>query len=224
MSRPAERPRKRGSPRSLPVVGLVVEGDTEYEALPLLHKMKLVPCCPPLKASNIRGLGANMSPRAIAQAVCQQVVAHIVAGRSRVLVCLDREDRDDCPGDLAKAIEKELEAELRNTSIGQKKRPHEVSVVIANRAFEAWILADAGGLHARQIFRRAPSFHCFEGQMGKRRQMGVVEIRELWEREYRKTTDGPRLFEKLRFSDARKCGKGQRGSKSLDKLLRCLGV
>jgi hypothetical protein len=205
-------------------VGLVVEGETEFKALPLLHTKKLIPNCPPLKPINLGGVGAHVKPVGIAKIACPHVVLHILAGRSTVLVCLDREDREDCPGAFAQAVQRALENELAKTSVAARKTPYTVYVVIADRAFEAWILSDAEGLHTRRVFPRAPSFHCFEGEHGKRKQKGGVEISELWERAYLKTTHGPRLFEQLRFEDARLCGKGQRGSRSLDKLLRTLGV
>jgi Domain of unknown function (DUF4276) len=222
-------PRKRPLPkaaaaRSKPAVGLVVEGDTEFNALPLLHTKQLVPGCPPLKPINLGGVGAHVTPTGIAKMVCPHVVAHLVAGRSTVVVCLDREDRDDCKGAFAQAVQRALEAELEQTGVAVRWRPYTVHVIIADRAFESWILADAHGLHARRVFPRAPSFHSFEGQRGERGQKGAIEIGKLWEREYLKTTHGPRLFEQLRLEDARRCGKGQRGSRSLDKLLRTLGV
>lgn len=223
-------PRKKPLPkaaraRSKPVVGLVVEGATEFEALPLLHAKPLVPGCPPLNPINFDGGVAQAKPEGIAKRVCKHVLTHLVAGRRTVVVCLDREDRDDCAGAFAEAVQRAIEAELdKTTIIAAKKTPYTVHVVVADRAFEAWILADAHGLHARRVFQRAPSFHSFEGRPGKSGKKGAVEISELWERTYEKTTHGRRLFEELRFEDARRCGNGQRGSRSLDKLLRTLGV
>jgi hypothetical protein len=133
------KPRRQGVK---PTVGLVVEGDTEYEALPLLYREGLVSSCPPLKASNVGGVGSH------------------------------REQRPDCPGALAQAVQAALHQEL-----ARKGKPcSNVSVVVSDRAFEAWILADAKGLHAKGAFSRAPSFASFEGKMGRENKKGVVDV------------------------------------------------
>jgi len=194
-------------------VGLVVEGDTEFYALPRLSR--LVTGCPPLRAANLGGLGSDLSVTAIAKRALPKAKAHITAGRHRVVLCLDRETRKACPGQLAADIRKELVKLCKKGDI---------SVVVADRAFEAWILADARGLHEAKEFAREPKFFCFEGELGERQQKGIVELERLLGRPYSKTKDGPRLFEKIRFAEARQFGRGKKGSRSLDKLLRVLGV
>jgi hypothetical protein len=149
-----------------------------------------------------------------------KVIAHIVAGRTRVVVCVDRESRQECPGLFAQTILRELSREL-----GAKGRAGaDACVVIADRTFEAWLLADARGLHGKGLLKAPPKFHSFEGQMGDRGRKGVVELSRLLGRDYDKIRDGKELFTRLRFEEARKCKAGQHGSHSLDKLLRTLGV
>lgn len=150
--------------------------------------------------------------------VLPKVIAHQEAGRAQIVVCLDREQRPNCPGELAGEILKALQGEL--TSKGRTKDG--VAVVVADRAFEAWILADARGLHNRRVFNASPKFHRFEGEIGERSMKGCVELSHLMGRPYSKTVDGPALFRKLDFGAARDHSK--HGSKSLDKLLRTLGV
>lgn len=204
--------------RSTPTVGLIVEGETEYKALPQLHT--LVPGCPPLKPINLRGIGSDRTPVGIARKVAPQVDVHIQAGRTKVLVCIDREQRPDCPGQLARAVMQALLTELKQRGYANP----DVYVVVADRAFEAWLLADARGLHARRVFKMAPSFHCFEGAMGASDKKGVVEIGKLLGRSYDKVRDGPTIFAKIEFTEARKWEGGGHGSKSLDKFLDTLGV
>lgn len=91
-----------------PTVGLIVEGDAEFEAFPLLHKKKLVAGCPPLKPIN--------------------------------------------PGGV--------------------KPSTDVHVVIANRAFEAWLLADAKGLHQRKVFKRPRTSTASRGKPGSASSRG----------------------------------------------------
>ncbi len=195
--------RGRRRPGILATVGLVVEGDTEFAALPLLHRRRLIAGCPPLKATNLGGVGSHKTPAAIANQVAPHVIAHQVAGRPRVVVCVDREQRHDCSPSFARAIH----GELVKVYVA-KDRPvtalATVSVVVADRAFEAWLLAGSG--------------QTFDGQLGRKQRKGVVELEALLRRPYRKTVDGPQLFSKLDLQVAR------RGSKSLDKLLRELGV
>jgi hypothetical protein len=125
-----QRPRRPGV---LPTVGLVVEGDAEYDAIPRLHTKKLIARCPPLRATNLGGVGSHVTPAAIAKMAVGSVIAHQVAGRTKVIVCIDREQRNECSGQFAGLVHAALVVELtnRNRSIS------DVHVVVANRAFEA---------------------------------------------------------------------------------------
>jgi uncharacterized protein DUF4276 len=213
----ARRPRRPGVK---PTIGLVVEGDAEYAALPLLHRRNLFPGCPPMSAINLHGVGSDRLPIGIAKLVAPKVIQHQVAGREHVVVCIDREQRGACAPKLAEDVARELARELSARGLGVER----VDIVVADRAFEAWLLADAAGLHRRGIFKTGPDFHCFEGHLGRAGKKGVVELGRLLGRPYDKTVDGPGLFAKVSFADARACGKGARGSKSLDKLLRSIGL
>lgn len=205
--------------RVAPTVGLVVEGETEYYALPLLHHGKhAIPGCPAIRTTNLGGVGSHLTPAGIARMAAPRIKTHLIAGHKPVILCLDREQRPDCAGSFAQAILGALCRELSRTQAA------DVHVVVADRTFEAWILADAAGLAKRRLLRTAPKFHCFEGSMGDGGKKGTVELSRLLGREYRKTSDGPRLFEALDPTVARVWGPGKRGSRSLDKLLRTLGV
>jgi hypothetical protein len=203
-----------------PTIGLIVEGDAEFAAFPFLHKKKLVAGCPPLKPINLGGVGAERKPEGVAKLLAPKVIQHQAAGRTKVVICIDREHRTLCAPGFATAVTEALRAELQRRG----KPSTDVHVVIANRAFEAWLLADAKGLHQRKALKRAPNFHSFEGQLGERQLKGAVELATLLGRPYSKTKDGPDLFTKLDFMTARTHAKGASGSKSLDKFLRTLGV
>jgi hypothetical protein len=214
---------KRGKPGPRragiePTIGLIVEGDAEYEALPLLHRRGLLPGCPPIKPTNLHGVGSDREPIGVAKLIIPKVIQHQIAGRNRVIVCIDREQRQRCaPGfasDVAAALATELK-KLGRTATG-------VQVVIADRAFEAWLLADSIGLYKRGVFKVAPTFNNFEGKLGIEQKKGVLELERLLGRPYSKTVDGPALFAKLNLTDARNHRGGMNGSKSLDKLLRSL--
>jgi len=207
----------RHSPRT---VGLVVEGEAEFKALPLLHTKGLLTGCPPLKLRNVGGIGGRVSSAGIAFRVHKAVLGLLAAGVVRVVVCLDRELRQACPGELARDVWKALDRLLKEWG----HSGDEVNVVVADRAFEAWLLAGAAELHARSLLRAAPKFQSFEGRMGIRKRLGKYELTQLLGHEYRETRDGPRLFASLDFAATRSQGPTANGSKSLDKLLRVLGL
>jgi len=212
--------RRRRRPGISATIGLIVEGDAEYLALPQLHARKLIPGCPPLKATNLGGIGSDVEPVGVAKMLVGKVIAHQVAGRSKVVICIDREQRPQCAPVFASEVKEALFRELRNKG----HEPKDVHLVISDRAFEAFLLADARGLSQRGRFIQAPKFHCFEGEMGAQGKKGVLELSVLLGREYLKTRDGPLLFAGLNFEVARKHRNGGSGSRGLDKLLRALGV
>jgi len=116
-----------------------------------------------------------------------------------VVVVLDRESRDVAATDF----EAEVRAELMTLLVEKGRGRARLEVVAADRAFEAWILADAQGLHERKKFKLAPDFHCFEGSLGIKREKGKREIERLLGRPYSETNDGPKLFESIDPSAAR---------------------
>jgi hypothetical protein len=180
----------------------------------------LLPDCPPLRATNLGGVGGNLNASAIAKRLAPKVIAHWYAGRDKVVVCIDRENRSVCAPGLAGEVRKCLSTELS----GRNTEHRSVEIVVMDRTFEAWLLADARGHQARQDFIMAPNFHAFEGQAGDRQRKGVTELARLLGREYRKTIDGPRLFARLNFDAARRFGPNAHGSRSLHKFLRSLGL
>jgi hypothetical protein len=206
-------------PRAATRIGLIVEGETEFRALPKLHQKKLVAACPLLHAISLGGVGSSASPQGIAKQLKPKVLEHYSRGIRKVVVCIDLEQRRDCPGAFAQAIHSETHA------IVTKKAPElDLHVVIANRTFEAWLLAGADELHAKGLFKRRLTTQPFEGRIGEQQKMGVVELTKLLERPYLKTKDGPALFAQLDFAKARSFKPPGRGSQSLDKLLRTLGI
>lgn len=207
--------RKR-RPHMRATAGLIVEGDAEFIALPQLATKNLVHGCPPVRAINLGGVGSDILPVGVARKLRPKILQHRAAGRRPIVVCIDREQRTVSATEFAAQIMRELA-----TLVGAITDVH---VCIADRAFEAWLLADARGLHRSGLFKRPPTFFRFEGELGKQRGKGVIELTELLGRTYVKTTDGPRLFAKLDFPTARKHGPRHHGSRSLDMFLTSLGV
>jgi len=207
-------------PQRARTAGLVVEGETEFIAFPRLHREARALRFPPIKAVNLGGIGATLTPAAVAARVAPKVLAHHQRALAPIVVCFDRESREEPAGEFAADVHAATTAWIEKRT----DAPVEFSVVVADRAFEAWILADAHGLHGRGRLMRAPKFRSFEGAMGQRSRKGVVELSRLLGRDYRKTVDGPDLFVAVDFVTARAPTKHGGGSASLDRLLTSLGL
>lgn len=173
-----------------------------------------------MKATNLGGVGSDVTAAGIAKRSVGSIIAHMVAGRTPVLLVIDREQRSEEAESLAASIKDALDKELASKS----KPTTEVAVIVADRAFEAWILADAQGLFERGAFAKAPSFFRFEGSMGVKQEKGKADISQLLGRVYSETRDGPRLFALVDFDTARKFADPFRGSRSLNRFLCALGL
>ncbi|WP_283138133.1 DUF4276 family protein [Rhizohabitans arisaemae] len=122
------------------VIASIVEGHGEVQALPLLlrriaHALGVwdIHLPPPIR----RHRGRLVAPGGIESAVDQ--AAYHVAGRGGVLVLLDADD--DCPAELGPRL---LERARR------VREDKELSVVLANREFEAWFMAAAPSLAGKR--------------------------------------------------------------------------
>jgi len=119
-------------------VGIVVDGQSEYEALPMLYRQLH-------EASGVTILKPAMAkiqpyapPAAIARVCLPATRVLLAKGVDDVVVLLDRENRDECCGAFASAIANSLIA-----ATGA-----DVSVVLKNRMFENWLLSDTSAVKA----------------------------------------------------------------------------
>ena len=200
-------------------VGMIVEGDAEFATFPRMHKEVAASLWPPIKAINLGGVGSDLEPQGIAARIVPKIIQLHVGKVERVVVCFDREQRDQCVVAFANAVTAAIHAKLR-----EKGRPDlHFAVVIADRCFEAWLLAGAASLTANGSFKSLPSTVCFEGSMGERKRKGVLELNKALGRDYRMTTDGPKLFLEMDHVASADHGPGKRGSRSLRKLHKELG-
>jgi hypothetical protein len=212
--------RRRRRAGVLPTVGLIVEGDTEFAALPLLQRLGLFRACPPMKPINMHGIGSDRLPAGIAKLLVPKVIQLDAGGYKKIIICIDREQRAECAPRFAAEVAMELRSEL-----GRRGRnAGELHVVVADRTFEAWILAGAQALFESGRLAFEPGFGVFEGSLGEGNRKGVKELSRLLGRPYSKTVDGPRLFAALDFSSARMYPPAGHGSRSLNKFLRTLGI
>jgi hypothetical protein len=218
--RPAGRSTRTHAARS---IGLVVEGQTEGTAFRQLPT--LLPSCPVLdRPAVVKGIGSDATPGQVAKRVAREV-AFLQPDNRKVIVCIDLESRPLAAADFANQVAAALAEALPEVG-GRPGYP--VNVIVADRAFEAWLLADIACL-AKNGTR--PPKKCYESHMrpmvGGRRcgyHYGDDLLRTFLGR-YDKTRDGPRLFAKLNFAHARiPCDGGGRGSRSLAAFLEALGT
>jgi hypothetical protein len=183
--------------------------------------------CPPLdKPGVVNGIGASATPEQVAKRVARDV-AFLQPDNQKVIVCIDRESRTESAVAFAAQVSTALDAELPRVG-GTSAN---VAVVVADRAFEAWILADVAGICSSKSHRKKPANRCYEGHMRAKRgsrwagyHYGDDVLRDVLGR-YEKTRDGPELFAMLDFDRALiPCGHGGRGSASLRSLIEALSI
>lgn len=115
------------------VIGVIVDGNAESSALrELIAKLD--------GADPIRGpYYANMQPLAppptIARSAMKAIRVAKARGATRILILIDRENNDACPPGIADTLAKAF------SKLGEK-----VDVVIKNRKFENWLIADPDAL------------------------------------------------------------------------------
>jgi len=202
-------------------VGLVVEGKTEGKAFKLLPK--LLNDCPRLDGpAVVDGIGAEATPEQVARRVAKDV-AFLQPDNDTVVVVVDRECRVVSAVDFAAEVRTEL-ARLLPALGAENDYPYHV--VVADRAFEAWLLGDLKCLAGP---RRTYAVKCYEGHQrvkGGTRSSGYHYGDDVLKEvlgDYEKVRDGPRLFEKIHAEHAGvRCGRGSYGSQSFALFLAIL--
>jgi len=196
-------------------LGLVLEGEADYAAVPVLLRRA---GAAPGRGAVFKGQGVECAiPTLVQKKLVPHTRAQILKGHSKVLVIIDRETRNDCPGDFAQRVQAELVRQL-DASYGYRGTPP-VSVVCADRTLENWLLADPRGIrsHAyiqRDITRRAGA------NVDGLDALSIMRWAYGSGRAYDKTRDAAALATRVRVERR----EVRQRSKSLDKLLREAGV
>ncbi len=121
-------------------MGLVVEGQSEYHAVPeLLERLGERRTTPAV----FQGQGSEMTPEAVVNRMIGCVRAQLSKKIRRLLVILDRENREECAPSLARRIYDALVRRLAKEGVHS---PCAISVICPDRMFENWLLADPRGL------------------------------------------------------------------------------
>jgi len=128
-------------------IGVIVDGKAEPEAL-LRLRGKLHGSGPFLKPLYV-DLQPMAPPSLVAKRAQRNINTLRARGAQRIVLLIDREERQDCAPELAARI---AEALGRRGECG-------ITVVVKDRAFENWLVADPGCLAAlRARFRPTKAF------------------------------------------------------------------
>jgi len=121
-------------------VGFIVDGVSEFAALPTILT-KIVGTCEHDFLTRV--LFADLQPHAPFATMARECKSALSIlehrGADMIVVIMDREGRDECPPQLA--------AGLASALAGQTAR--QVAVVIKDRKYENWLVADLAALRAQ---------------------------------------------------------------------------
>jgi len=91
-------------------LGLVVEGEADYATIPVLLRRA---GATPGRASIFRGQGVQCDiPTLVQKRLLAHTRVQLLKGYRKILVIIDREMRQDCPGDLAQRVQAELVGQM----------------------------------------------------------------------------------------------------------------
>lgn len=170
-------------------VGVIVEGQSEYKALPAI----VGEICDATEATAVKILHATYDPFANPGRIVRACESRIkqLAGRNYDLavVLVDRETRTES----CQAIASDLEQEFRRKSI-----EFPISVVVKDRCFENWLIADIQAL--RQLRARFDVSDGLKRRVQPNRADGAEALRLLKQAAkgdaYGKVDDAARILEK----------------------------
>lgn len=181
-----------------PLIGLVVEGITEYQALPLmLEKLGTATT----KPSNFHGQPVEADiPTLAERSLLPHVRVQLAKDVHLVMVVIDFETRRGSAGGFRRRLRTELRRQVRTVEGAAASR--KVEVIVCDPMFENWLVADPGGITKSNYVDHdiAKRVHCHaDGQDA----IGLLKHALRTGESYRKSTHGPRLAQHLRIHDSR---------------------
>jgi hypothetical protein len=190
-------------------IGIVVDGDAESQALKKLTRR--------IKIAGTQLLGPfyapmqpKSTPKQIAKSAEKQVVILKRKRADKVVVLVDREDQAGTPGEIAISLEAAFH------ELGHQQ----VYVVIKNRKFENWLIADVGAF--RQMPRRYKVSSAFEKAVSPDKADSVKDAEALINQialkvKYHKRHDAAQIAEKQNEAEI------GLNSRSFRRFLRLIG-
>ena len=175
------------------VIGLVVEGPTEYSAIPvLLQRLGIRHTTP----SSFNGQSVHVPLRDL---VKYRLLKHVLVQLSRntdlVLVILDVEDRPLTAEKFSEALCREIRKQVAQ-EMGRKAAA-KVEVVACMRRFENWLIADPKGLTKSALIAKDLSSQvaCHADDRDALAMLSGAMAKGIW---YRKAYHGPKLIQHVR--------------------------
>jgi hypothetical protein len=141
---------KRTANKPGATIGLVLEGRTEYQAIPVMLRRLGIPTVAP-SVFNGQPLGASVRVL-VERRLLPHVRTQLLKASGVVMVVLDRETRAESAKDFEGAVHRELVGQVKRRDGESASR--RVAVAVADRTFENWLLADPNGIARSKLLRR----------------------------------------------------------------------
>ena len=191
-------------------IAILTEGISEFKSLPLLYPQ--LHAHMPARSKIVKTLKINVQPDAhYAQVIasCRPSLAVARSVSDKILVLLDREQQQRCPGHLADELERAFNKENGDGT---------VRVVLKDRTYENWLIADLDALRAH------PGRFMVDNSAEKKIMPnkadslnGLSQIKRMMRNgEYSKTQDSERI---CRTADVRNMGQHSRSFRHFLHLL-----
>lgn len=198
---------QNSQPSRAPLIGLVVEGTTEYEAVPgILDRLSIRHTTP----SNAHGFPSDAAiSTAVKTRLLQHVRVQLAKGADKVVVLLDREGRPASPESFQQSVREEIRSHVER--LDGRNAAAKVEVAACNSTFENWIISDPKGLmksaYVDKDLTNQVSCHADDKDA-----LALLKSALRKGKAYNKTLHGPALAEHVRVQDAavRQCSQSLR--------------
>jgi Domain of unknown function (DUF4276) len=194
-------------------IGLLVDGQSEYRALPHLLSRLMLPhsiITQPLLCD----MQPFSTPAQIAHAASKKWPILLSRGATSIVVILDKETREDCTGELVAAIEHEMGKRLAAQSLKA-----ELHVVLKVSTLENWLTSDPHALRALPGMFKDVDRIQRQIAGGRADQLDALSLlKSCAQRDYDKVAGAVAICKKLDHARA------AANSRSFRKLMKTLGV
>lgn len=132
------------------LIGLIVEGQTEYEAIPnILTRIGVKYTSP----SCFHGQPVEASiPILVENCLLPSARIQLLKGVDKVIVILDLEYRNINANEFKQNVLSELRKKI--AEVEGQKFAHKVEVVICNKKFENWLISDPEGIYRSNYIKK----------------------------------------------------------------------
>jgi hypothetical protein len=190
---------------------VIVEGVGEYKGLPhVIEKLRNRSKNTHLRPVRI-AVSPNSPPAKIARECVKAMKVASALGATRAVLLIDREQVQRCPGEIASELEAEIERQYGSSL--------PVSVVIKDRSFENWLIADLQALRSQPARYSIKNSHV--GKVEPNKADGCAALKLLnsaaLKDPFHKIDDAARICERMDVSAA------ARNSRSFRHFLHVMG-